>query len=124
MSLCGSLMLHGLYSRCSSRPGLKNVPTAWSTLQTATLAYQNSRSCWPWLCSQCSSWHTYDGARMPLPAGDPQAAEMLAAAQEAYEAADGYEADRKIGNVLRGLGFAPEMWDKPSSQFSGGWQVR
>jgi ATP-binding cassette subfamily F protein 3 len=38
-------------------------------------------------------------------AGDLQAATALAAAQDAFEAAEGYDADRRIGVVLDGLGF-------------------
>jgi macrolide transport system ATP-binding/permease protein len=38
-------------------------------------------------------------------AGDPEAAQMLADSQEAFEAAGGYDADRRIGVVLDGLGF-------------------
>src|SRR4029079_2107663 len=32
--------------------------------------------------------------------------------------------DLKITTVLRGLGFEPEDFDKPSETFSGGWQMR
>jgi ATP-binding cassette subfamily F protein 3 len=56
--------------------------------------------------------------------GDEKAADRLADAQEAFEAAGGYDADRRIGVVLTGLGFAPEQWHKSCAEFSGGWQMR
>jgi len=57
-------------------------------------------------------------------AGDEKAADRLGNAQEAFEAAGGYDADRRIGGVLTGLGFAPEQWHKGCDEFSGGWQMR
>lgn len=41
-----------------------------------------------------------------------------------FEASGGYDADRRIGNVLTGLGFQREQWDKNCQEFSGGWQMR
>lgn len=46
-----------------------------------------------------------EAAAAAAEAGDPQGASMLADAQEAFEAAGGYDADRRIGVVLDGLGF-------------------
>ena len=48
---------------------------------------------------------------------------MLQAAQDAFEAAGGFEADKRIANVLTGLGFKQTDWTKSCSEFSGGWQV-
>ena len=44
--------------------------------------------------------------------------------QEAFRRGEGYSIDLKITTVLRGLGFSPEDFDKPSETFSGGWQMR
>ena len=41
-----------------------------------------------------------------------------------FEAAGGYDADKRIANVLTGLGFKQEEWNKSCGEFSGGWQVR
>lgn len=57
-------------------------------------------------------------------AGDPTAAQSLADAHEAFEAAGGYDADRRIGVVLDGLGFSREQWEWGCERFSGGWQMR
>ena len=57
-------------------------------------------------------------------AGDPAAGDMLIDAQEAFEAAGGYDADRRIGTVLDGLGFRRDQWDWSCADFSGGWQMR
>src|SRR3954466_16027220 len=44
--------------------------------------------------------------------------------QENFRRGEGYSIDLKITTVLRGLGFAPDDFDKPSETFSGGWQMR
>ena len=44
--------------------------------------------------------------------------------QESFRRLEGYSIDLKITTVLRGLGFTPEDFDKPSETFSGGWQMR
>ncbi len=44
-------------------------------------------------------------------------------AMDRFDAAGGYDADRRIANVLTGLGFEQEQWHKRCSEFSGGWQV-
>ena len=44
--------------------------------------------------------------------------------QEDFRRLEGYSIDLKITTVLRGLGFSPEDFDKPSETFSGGWQMR
>jgi ATP-binding cassette subfamily F protein 3 len=44
--------------------------------------------------------------------------------QENFRRLEGYSIDLKITTVLRGLGFEPEDFDKPSETFSGGWQMR
>ncbi|KAF6249260.1 P-loop containing nucleoside triphosphate hydrolase protein [Scenedesmus sp. NREL 46B-D3] len=57
-------------------------------------------------------------------AGDPDAPQKLADAQADFEAAGGYDVDRRIGTVLDGLGFTREQWDWGCDRFSGGWQMR
>jgi ATP-binding cassette subfamily F protein 3 len=44
--------------------------------------------------------------------------------QENFRRLEGYSIDLKITSVLRGLGFSPDDFDKPSETFSGGWQMR
>ena len=44
--------------------------------------------------------------------------------QDNFRRLEGYSIDLKITTVLRGLGFTPEDFDKPSETFSGGWQMR
>ncbi len=44
--------------------------------------------------------------------------------QENFRRLEGYSIDLKITTVLRGLGFSPDDFDKPSETFSGGWQMR
>jgi hypothetical protein len=56
--------------------------------------------------------------------GIPGAGAALQRAQDAFEAAGGYDADKRIGSVLQGLGFKPEEWTKSCAEFSGGWQAR
>jgi len=57
-------------------------------------------------------------------AGDPRAPDLLQTAQDQFDAAGGYDADKRIANVLTGLGFKQSNWSKLCSEFSGGWQMR
>lgn len=41
-----------------------------------------------------------------------------------FDSAGGYVIEQKISNVLKGLGFLPEDYEKRCSEFSGGWQMR
>jgi ABC-type branched-subunit amino acid transport system ATPase component len=65
-----------------------------------------------------------DAALKDVEAGVPRAAESLQEAQAAFEAVGGYDADKRIANVLTGLGFKQAELHKNASEFSGGWQMR
>ncbi len=43
---------------------------------------------------------------------------------EEFERLDGYRIEARIGRVLNGLGFPPEVRGKRCGDFSGGWQMR
>ena len=58
-----------------------------------------------------------------MDAGSKGSEDALQAAMDKFEAAGGYDADKRIANVLTGLGFKQEEWNKSCSEFSGGWQV-
>ncbi|GAB3273774.1 ABC-F family ATP-binding cassette domain-containing protein [Parahaliea aestuarii] len=56
-----------------------------------------------------------------------EAAEDYAAAAPLHselEAIDGYSAERRVQRLLQGLGFADGAWQRPVSDFSGGWRIR
>ncbi|MFO7831739.1 MAG: ABC-F family ATP-binding cassette domain-containing protein [Desulfuromonadaceae bacterium] len=44
--------------------------------------------------------------------------------QEQYRQRGGFTLEADLARVLHGLGFTTEDWDKPSENFSGGWQMR
>jgi len=44
--------------------------------------------------------------------------------QDRFRLHDGYAVDLKTDTVLRGLGFSPDDYQKPTQTFSGGWQMR
>jgi len=44
--------------------------------------------------------------------------------QESFRRLEGFSIDLKITTVLRGLGFTPDDFGRPSETFSGGWQMR
>lgn len=52
------------------------------------------------------------------------AAAAVTAALDAFDAAGGPSAERRVASVLDGLGFTRQQWDTPCSQLSGGWQMR
>ena len=59
-----------------------------------------------------------------MEAGDPNAAATLVAANDAFEAVGGNTVERRVSDVLTGLGFAKEAWERPCAALSGGWQMR
>ena len=56
--------------------------------------------------------------------GEPGAVEKLTEAISRFDLEGGYAWDERVGTVLHGLGFAPEVWQTPCDQLSGGWQMR
>ncbi len=50
--------------------------------------------------------------------------EILAELYETYSALDGYSAKSKAEQLIVGLGFKSEDFNKPLKDFSGGWRVR
>src|SRR5512136_2838370 len=56
--------------------------------------------------------------------GHAELLERLGHLQEEFRIKGGYSMEAEVGNVLRGLGFAPADWEGDCSEFSGGWQMR
>ena len=50
--------------------------------------------------------------------------ERYGAAQDRFERLGGYELEARARQILAGLGFPVEDFDKPARDFSGGWQMR
>jgi ATP-binding cassette subfamily F protein 3 len=44
--------------------------------------------------------------------------------QDVFDAANGYQLEPKAKKILAGLGFAPDTFDNPAHEFSGGWIMR
>ncbi|MGA3003625.1 MAG: ATP-binding cassette domain-containing protein [Acetobacteraceae bacterium] len=65
-----------------------------------------------------------------LSTADPESREYRAAADRYSDIAnhlhvhDIYTLDSQVGAVLGGLGFAKQDWERPTEEFSGGWQMR
>ena len=55
---------------------------------------------------------------------DPAALKRYADVQHEFEVRGGYTIDVKCKTVLTGLGFAPDEYDRPITQFSGGQRTR
>lgn len=67
-----------------------------------------------------------EAAERAVTEGDTSDAALIALeeSQIEFEAAGGYTVDQKIANVLKGLGFLEEDYDRLCAEFSGGWQMR
>jgi len=50
--------------------------------------------------------------------------EQYGKAQDRFERLGGYELEARAREILAGLGFPVEDFDKPAKEFSGGWQMR
>jgi ATP-binding cassette subfamily F protein 3 len=65
-----------------------------------------------------------------LSTADPSSHEYRAAADRYSDIADHlhvhdiYTLDSQVGAVMGGLGFTKEDWERPTEEFSGGWQMR
>ncbi|MEM6931490.1 MAG: ATP-binding cassette domain-containing protein, partial [Myxococcota bacterium] len=66
----------------------------------------------------------FEIAQQAVELGDRAAAERLDRATEAMRQAGGFAQDERIGEVLDGLGFGPDDWQRSCATFSGGWQMR
>ena len=53
-----------------------------------------------------------------------QVAERFHSLEAHFRARDGYALEAQVGTVLTGLGFRKEDWQRPTEEFSGGWQMR
>jgi ATP-binding cassette, subfamily F, member 3 len=51
-------------------------------------------------------------------------AERYHSLEHEFRTRDGYSIEAEVGRVLMGLGFRKEDWDRPTEEFSGGWQMR
>ncbi len=63
-------------------------------------------------------------AQALVEAHEDGAAQKLVDATEAFRMAGGFMKEKRIGEVLHGLGFTPESWVRSCDTFSGGWQMR
>lgn len=59
-----------------------------------------------------------------LEKGDDSAAERLEKVYEELRASGAASAEAKARRILAGLGFTPEMQDRETKRFSGGWRMR
>src|SRR5579871_2348462 len=53
-----------------------------------------------------------------------QVADRYHRLEHEFQARDGYAIEAQVGNVLGGLGFRKEDWNRLTDEFSGGWQMR
>jgi len=56
--------------------------------------------------------------------GDESAIEAYGRAAERFEAEGGYSLDVEVAEVLTGLQFPEEGWQRPVAELSGGWRLR
>ena len=63
-------------------------------------------------------------AQVAVQAGTDGAIARYDQAAEAFRLAGGWAADERVGEVLHGLGFRKDDWQRPCDTFSGGWQMR
>ncbi|XP_048376216.1 ATP-binding cassette sub-family F member 1 isoform X2 [Stegostoma tigrinum] len=59
-----------------------------------------------------------------LEKGDDQAGERLQKVYDELRATGAAAAEAKARRILAGLGFTPEMQNRPTKKFSGGWRMR
>ncbi|MBV8775388.1 MAG: ABC-F family ATP-binding cassette domain-containing protein, partial [Deltaproteobacteria bacterium] len=53
-----------------------------------------------------------------------QVADRYHRIEHEFRTHDGYAMEAQVGTVLAGLGFRSDDWQRPTEEFSGGWQMR
>jgi ATP-binding cassette subfamily F protein 3 len=67
--------------------------------------------------------HSLGDASVP-PAEHDALLDRYSELQDRFRIGEGYSIDLKVATVLRGLGFADELFGQPTDSLSGGWQMR
>lgn len=117
---CGkSSLFKLLVGEISEDEGRVSIPKEWRLAHMAQEVKSSSRS---------AADYVLDGdvefRRLEEEIEKCQDGEALGSLYSQFEHADGYTAQARAQQLLRGLGFAPEDTVKSVQDFSGGWRIR
>ena len=114
-----STLFHLILGNLQSDIGELNFPTSWR------LGYMEQE---PEVTHRPALEYVIDGheelRRTEHAIATEQDDAKLANLHSTYQDLGGYEAAAKAGEILYGLGFNGDDFDKPYSAFSGGWRIR
>lgn len=114
-----STLFHLILGNLQSDIGELNFPTSWR------LGYMEQE---PEVTDRPALEYVIDGheelRRTEHAIATEQDDAKLANLHSTYQDLGGYEAAAKAGEILYGLGFNGDDFDKPYSAFSGGWRIR
>lgn len=101
--------------------GTLTIPQGWEIAAVSQDVYGQEKIARDFVIDGDSRLRALQKARAELSEDDGMA---IAELETALSDAGHWSAESRAEQLLAGLGFAPETWDKAVSEFSGGWQVR
>ncbi|OFS87723.1 ABC transporter [Oligella sp. HMSC05A10] len=101
--------------------GTLTIPQGWEIAAVSQDVYGQEKIARDFVIDGDSRLRALQKARAEVSEDDGMA---IAELETALNDAGHWSAESRAEQLLAGLGFAPETWDKAVSEFSGGWQVR
>lgn len=101
--------------------GTLDIPNSWEIAAVSQDVYGQERNAREFVIDGDIRLRALQQARAEVDESDGI---KLAELESALTDAGHWSAESRAEQLLAGLGFAPETWDKTVSEFSGGWQVR
>ncbi|AVL71292.1 ATP-binding cassette domain-containing protein [Oligella urethralis] len=101
--------------------GTLTIPQGWEIAAVSQDVYGQEKIARDFVIDGDSRLRALQKARAEVSEDDGMA---IAELETALSDAGHWSAESRAEQLLAGLGFAPETWDKAVSEFSGGWQVR
>ena len=101
--------------------GTLDIPNSWEIAAVSQDVYGQEKNAREFVIDGDIRLRALQQARAEVDESDGI---KLAELESALTDAGHWSAESRAEQLLAGLGFAPETWDKTVSEFSGGWQVR
>ena len=101
--------------------GTLDIPNSWEIAAVSQDVYGQEKNAREFVIDGDIRLRALQQARAEIDESDGI---KLAELESALTDAGHWSAESRAEQLLAGLGFAPETWDKTVSEFSGGWQVR
>ncbi|OWT55155.1 ABC-F family ATP-binding cassette domain-containing protein [Candidimonas nitroreducens] len=110
-----------LQGRLDADAGTLDIPAGWRTASVEQEIGDNTLPAREFVIDGDRHLRALQAQRRATPDTDGQ---RIAELEAALVEADAWSAPARAEQLLAGLGFTPQQWSSPVSDFSGGWQMR